>query len=76
MFIIGELDVSAVEVEDLAERAKNEGHTNSREVIIRRIKGCGYTFNKKLTSEILISARNEVYKLAANILKKGQEVST
>ena len=76
LFVTGELDASAVEAEELAERAKNKGHTDSREVIIRRMKGCGHTFNKKLTGEILVSARNEAYELAAKILKKGQEVST
>lgn len=76
LFVTGELDASAVEAEELAERAKNEGHTDGREVIIRRMKGCGHAFDKKLTGEILVSARNEAYELAAKILKKGQEVST
>jgi acetyl esterase/lipase len=76
LFVTGELDASAVEAEELAERAKNEGHFDSREVIIKRMKGCGHAFDKKLTGEMLVSARNEAYELAAKVLKKGQELNT
>ncbi|KAJ5471338.1 carboxylesterase [Penicillium desertorum] len=76
LFVTGELDASAVEAEDLAERAKSEGHATGKEVIIRRMKGCGHAFDKKLTGEILVSARNEAYALAVNILNKGQGTST
>lgn len=70
LFVTGELDVSAVEAEELAMRAKDEGHATGREVIIRRMKGCGHAFDKKLTAEIAVSAKNETYELAAGILKK------
>lgn len=73
LFVTGELDASAVEAEELAERAMNEEHSD-REVIIRRMKGCGHAFDKKLTGEMLVSARNEAYELAAKTLK-GQEIS-
>lgn len=72
LFITGELDASAVEAEKLAEKAKNEGHTTGRDVIIRRMKGCGHAFDKKLTDEIFVSAKNEAYELTAKFLKKGQ----
>ncbi|KAJ5712097.1 carboxylesterase [Penicillium malachiteum] len=71
LFITGELDASAVEAEELAERAKNGAHPG-RDVIIRRMKGCGHAFDKKPTGEMNMSARNEAYELAAQILKKGQ----
>lgn len=58
------------------ERAKSEGHATGREVIIRRMKGCGHAFNKKPTGEILVSAKNEAYEFAVYILKEGQGVST
>jgi hypothetical protein len=76
LFVTGELDASAIEAEDLANRAKNEGHTIGRDVIIRRMNGCGHAFDKKLTAEISLSAKNETYELAAKILKKGQGLST
>ncbi|KAJ5704253.1 carboxylesterase [Penicillium malachiteum] len=72
LFVTGELDASAVEAEELAERAKNGAHPG-KNVIIRRMKGCGHAFDQKLTGEMNISARNEAYELAAEILKKGQE---
>ncbi|KAG2417597.1 hypothetical protein HFD88_008816 [Aspergillus terreus] len=70
LFVTGELDASAVEAEELAERAKNDGHADGREVIIRRMKGCGHAFDKKLSREIVVLARNEAYELAASMLRK------
>lgn len=70
LFVTGELDASAIEAEELAEKAKSEGQTTGRDVIIRRMKGCGHAFDKKLTGEISVSARNEAYELVAKILKK------
>lgn len=75
LVVTGELDESAVESEELAERAKSEGNSDGREVIIKRMKGCGHGFDKKTTSELLVTARNEAYELAAQTLKKGQERS-
>lgn len=54
LFVKGELDASALEAEDLAEKAKSEGHADSRDVTLRRMKGCDHAFNKKLTGEILV----------------------
>ncbi|EED20454.1 carboxylesterase, putative [Talaromyces stipitatus ATCC 10500] len=76
LIVTGELDASAIEAEELAERAKDEGHTTGREVIIRRMKGCGHAFDKKLTGEVSVKAKNETYELAAKILKNGLKVST
>ncbi|KAJ6035905.1 carboxylesterase [Penicillium herquei] len=73
LLITGELDASAVEAEELAERAKNDEHSG-REVLIQRMKGCGHAFDKKITGEML-HWRNEAYELAAKTLKKGQEAS-
>lgn len=70
LFVTGELDASAVEAEELAERAKNDGHADGREVIIRRMKGCGHAFDKKLTGEIVVLARKEAYELVASMLRK------
>ena len=72
LFVTGELDASAVEAEQLAEKAKSEGRADGTEVIIRRMKGCGHAFDKKITSEIFVSARNEAYELAVDMLKKIQ----
>ncbi|KAJ5240342.1 carboxylesterase [Penicillium citrinum] len=73
LFVTGELDASAVEAEELAERAKDEH--SEREVIIRRMEGCGHAFDKKLTGEMLVSARNEAYELAVKTLKRGEDIS-
>lgn len=70
LVVTGELDQSAVEAEELAERAKNEGHATGREVTIRRMKGCGHAFDKKVTGEISVAAKNETYGLAVEMLKK------
>lgn len=71
LFVTGEMDVSAVEAEELAVRAMKEGGATGREVVVRRMKGCGHAFDKKLTADIAVSAKNETYGLAAGILKKG-----
>lgn len=60
----------------MAERVKADGQASSREVTIRRMKGCRHALNKKLTGDILVSARNETYELAPSILNKCQGVST
>lgn len=70
LVVTGELDQSALEAEELAERAKNEGRATGREVIIRRMKGCGHAFDKKLTGEASAAAKNETYELVVEMLKK------
>lgn len=73
LVVTGELDQSAVEAEELAERAKNEGHATGREVIIRRMKGCGHAFDKKLAGEFAVAAKDESYQLAVEMLKKARK---
>ncbi|KAJ5288786.1 carboxylesterase [Penicillium angulare] len=75
LIVTGELDASAVEAEELAEKARDEGRSVGREVVVRRMKGCGHAFDKKLTGETVVSARKETYELAAEVLRKSQEVS-
>ncbi|KAJ5116133.1 carboxylesterase [Penicillium angulare] len=71
LVVTGELDESAVEAEALAEKARDEGRAVGRDVVIRRVKGCGHAFDKKLTGEIVVSAKNETYDLAVEILRKS-----
>jgi acetyl esterase/lipase len=70
LVVTGELDSSALESEELAEKAKTEGAVSGRNVIIRRMKGCGHGFDKKNTDEACVSAKDETYGLAVDILKK------
>jgi acetyl esterase/lipase len=70
LVVTGELDSSALESEELAEKAKTEGAVSGRNVIIRRMKGCGHGFDKKNTDEVCVSAKDETYGLAVDILKK------
>jgi hypothetical protein len=68
--VTGELDSSALESEALAEKAKIEGAASGRNVDIRRMKECGHGFDKKDKDEVCVSARDETYGLAVDILKK------
>lgn len=70
LVVTAELDTSALEAEELAKKAKTEGHADGREVIIRRMKGCGHAFDKKITDEVLFEPRDEAYGLAVDMLKK------
>ncbi|KAJ5811888.1 carboxylesterase [Penicillium riverlandense] len=76
LFVTAEMDASALESEELAERAKSEGHADGRDVIIRRMKGCGHGFDKKLTGDALVQARDEAYELAVNMLKNVKRESS
>ncbi|PVI00995.1 putative carboxylesterase [Periconia macrospinosa] len=73
--VTGDLDSSAVEAEELAERAKTEGIASSRNVIVRRMKGCGHGFDKKNTDRVCVQARDEAYGLAVDMLKKVADES-
>lgn len=70
------LDASAIKTEELAERVMADGQASSREVTIRRMKGCRHALNKKFTDGILVSARHETYELASSVLNKCRGVST
>lgn len=76
LFVTGELDVSAIEAEQLAAKAKQDANKGDREVILRRMKGCGHAFDKKTKGELFLSARDEAYELAINMLKKLLGAST
>ncbi|KIA75380.1 hypothetical protein HK57_00144 [Aspergillus ustus] len=71
LFVTAGLDVSAVEAEELAQRMKTETEGGSREVLLRRMEGCGHAFDKKLTRDVVVEARKEAYDLAAKVLSKG-----
>jgi acetyl esterase/lipase len=75
LFVTAEMDASVLESEELAKRAKSEGHADGRDVIIRRMKGCGHAFDKKIMSDILVQARDEAYELVVNMLKKVKSES-
>jgi acetyl esterase/lipase len=70
LVVTGELDSSALESEGLAEKAKVEGAASGRNVVIRRMKGCGHGFDKKNKDEVCVRARDETYGLAVDMLKK------
>lgn len=77
LVVTGELDTSALEAEQLADRAKTEGQaTSGRNVVIRRMKGCGHAFDKKNNDKVLVQARDEAYGLAVDMLKKAASEST
>lgn len=69
LVLTGEQDTSALEAEALAERAKREGQTSGRNVVIRRMKGCGHAFDKKSKVSALVQARDEAYGLAVDMLR-------
>jgi acetyl esterase/lipase len=71
LVVTGELDSSALEAEELAEKAKTEGQASGRNVVIRRMKGCGHAFDKKNKDKVLVQARDEAYGLALDMLKKA-----
>ncbi|KAJ5610705.1 hypothetical protein N7510_007424 [Penicillium lagena] len=75
LFVTAESDASALESEELAERAKSEGHADGRDVVIRRMKGCGHGFDKKITGDIFVQARDEAYELVVNMLKNVKSKS-
>jgi acetyl esterase/lipase len=68
MVFTGELDTSALESEELAERAREEGQ-GKRNVVIKRMKGCGHGFDKRPKTEEAIRATEESYGLVVEMLK-------
>lgn len=70
LVITGELDSSALEAEELAEKAETEGVAGGRNVTLRRMKGCGHGFDKKNTDITCVRARDESYGLAVDMLKR------
>ncbi|KAH8803505.1 putative carboxylesterase [Xylogone sp. PMI_703] len=70
LIVTGELDSSALEAEELAEKAKVEGQADGRNVVIKRMEGCGHAFDKRAKDEYLVKAKDEAYKLATDMLEK------
>jgi len=70
LVVTGELDSSALEAEELAEKIKNDTQAGRRNVVIRRMKGCGHGFDKKNKYKVDIEARDETYGLVVDMLKK------
>lgn len=75
LVVTGELDTSALEAEELAEKAKTEGQASGRNVVLRRMKGCGHGFDKRNKDKFLVQARDETYGLAVDMLKKAASES-
>lgn len=70
LVVTAELDTSAIEAEEFAEKARREGESSGRNVVIRRMKGCGHGFDKKNSDKALVRARGEAYGLVIEMLKK------
>jgi acetyl esterase/lipase len=69
LVVTGERDSSAPEAEEFAEKVRNTSQTGSRNVLLRRMKGCGHAFDKNRKDEVLVQARDEAYGLAVDLLK-------
>jgi acetyl esterase/lipase len=76
LVVTGELDSMALEAEELAERIKAEGAASGRNVILRRMKGCGHDFDKEAKDDVCVQARDETYGLAVDMLKKVVDESS
>lgn len=63
-------DVSATDMEALADRIKTEAHANGRNVLVKRMKNCDHGFDKKTKDEKQIRARQDAYALAVDLLKR------
>jgi acetyl esterase/lipase len=63
-------DVSATDMETLAERIKTEGHPSGRNVVVRRMEDCDHGFDKKKKRENQMEAGREAYAQAADLLKR------
>jgi len=75
LVVTGELDKLALEAEELAERVKAESIASGRNVILRRMKGCGHDFDKEDKDDVCVRARDETYGLAVDMLKKVAGIS-
>lgn len=71
LVVTAERDSSAPEAEEFAEKAKDDaGHVGGRNVVVRRMRGCGHAFDKKGKNEVCVRARDEAYGLVVDMLKK------
>ncbi|RMZ92128.1 hypothetical protein DV736_g604, partial [Chaetothyriales sp. CBS 134916] len=70
LVVTADLDSSALEAEELAKKAEADGAASGRNVILRRMKGVGHSFDKKNKDPTSVQARDEAYGLAEDLLKK------
>ncbi|OBT40045.1 hypothetical protein VE00_09300 [Pseudogymnoascus sp. WSF 3629] len=68
-------DVSATDMEALAERIKTEGHASGRNVVLRRMEDCDHGFDKNKKSENQMEAGREAYAQVAEFLNRLEEES-
>ena len=61
-------DVSATDMEALAERIKTEGHASGRNVVVRRMEDCDHGFDKNKKRENQMEAGREAYAQVADFL--------
>ncbi|KAI0877783.1 putative carboxylesterase [Hypoxylon argillaceum] len=67
LIITAEYDVSALEAEEYAKNAKEDVQGTGRQVVLRRMRGCGHNFDK---SKKHVAARTEAYDVAVELLNQ------
>ncbi|KAE9374117.1 putative carboxylesterase [Stipitochalara longipes BDJ] len=68
-------DVSATDMEALAERIKTEGHASGRNVVVRRMEDCDHGFDKNKKREHQMEAGREAYAQVVDFLKRLESES-
>jgi acetyl esterase/lipase len=68
-------DVSATDMEALAERIKTEGHASGRNVVVRRMENCDHGFDKLKRRENQMEAGRQAYAQAADFLNNLESES-
>lgn len=68
-------DVSATDMEALAERIKTEGHAGGRNVVVRRMEDCDHGFDKNKKRENQMEAGREAYAQVVDFLKRMKSES-
>jgi acetyl esterase/lipase len=63
-------DVSATDMEILAERIKTEGHASGRNVVLRRMEDCDHGFDKNKKRENQMEAGREAYTQVVDFLNR------
>ncbi|KAF2415686.1 putative carboxylesterase [Tothia fuscella] len=75
LFFTADHDVSALEMEALAERIGEEGRVSGRNVLFRRMEGCDHGFDKNEKKEKQWRAGEEAYAQVVEFLKNlGSEM--
>ncbi|PMD11991.1 putative carboxylesterase [Hyaloscypha hepaticicola] len=68
-------DVSATDMEALAERIKTEGQAGGRNVVVRRMEDCDHGFDKNKKRENQMEAGREAYAQVVDLLKNLESES-